>query len=182
MYFENFDFIRYDFTTITDDSPIIENIVDLSKRVQLRITQTDLDRLCDKYVILDGETPEKISYKLYNNPLYHWTILYINEMINYHMNWPLSDLAIVEFCKKKYGEDHIYDRHHYEKITELIVMDDTYIQEQINLGNFDSDSLVEVSNLEYEERQNTLKRFIKVISPNRISGFLDMYNEAMIKT
>lgn len=180
MYFENFTFTKYDFTVPSDTSPIIENIIDLTKRVQLKITEHDIDQLCDKYIILEGETPERISYKLYGTPFYHWTILYVNGIFNFYSNWPITEQALVQFCNQKYGAANIYNTHHYEKIPELLIMDETFIQEQINLGNFQEDSIKEVSNFEYEDRQNELKKFIKVISPERIAGFVDMYNKAML--
>ena len=178
-YFKKFPKIDYDFTIISDPTPIITNITDVTARVSLKISDTELDKLCDNYFINDRQTPEQISYLLYNSPFLHWTILYINNIINYYEEWPLTNQELTALCKRKYGTTNIHALHHYETNNEWLRMDESFIQEQIDLGNFPSDSISEVSNYDYENRKNELKRFIKVISPLRMSEFTKMFDEKL---
>lgn len=179
-YFKKFAQVTYDFTVNTDAKPIVENITDLMQRVQLKISDEDLDKLCNAYIIQGGETPERIAYELYGSPTLHWTILYVNRIANIYSEWPLSELALQDFCKRKYGESNLYTTHQFEKLPEMLVMDKTFIDEQVALGNFAADNLSEITHYDYEDRKNELKRFIRVISPARISGFVELFNSSMI--
>jgi len=178
-YFSNFAQIDYDFTVSTDPAPILDTITDLTQRIQLKISDKDLDKLCNRYIIQEGETPERIAYNLYGSATLHWTILYVNRIADIYAEWPLSELALVAFCKRKYGEVGIYNTHHFEKSPEMLVMDKEFITEQIALGNFGSDSLNEITNYDYEDRLNELKRFIKVLDESRISSFVDLFTDSM---
>lgn len=173
-YFNNFDFIAYDFT-IKGETPIVETIVDLTERVQLKISKEDLAKFCDDYVIPDGMKPEQIASVLYNDPFKHWTILYINNINDVHSDWPMSDAALHDFIVKKYGVDNVSATHHYEKMPERLVVDEAFCKAVYN------EDAVLVTNAEYEATLNDLKRFIKVIKPEYIVGFVKAFNEAIVK-
>lgn len=179
-YFQNFPNIQYDYSINTDPNPIVEIIPDLLQRVTLKISDSDRQLLCQDYVVSDGETPEKIAFNFYNDPLLHWTILYINSICDYHAEWPLQDQALVSYCQKKYGVDNVYGIHHYEKMPEMLVMDSQFMQDQIDLGNFEQGCIAAVTNFDYEERLNTLKRFIKIIKPSNLSSFVKLFTAAQI--
>ena len=38
----------------------------------------------DEYTVMNGEKPEDIALKEYNNPFYNWTVLVINDITNFH--------------------------------------------------------------------------------------------------
>jgi hypothetical protein len=40
--------------------------------------------------VRDGETPEIIASKYYNNPHYHWIILLANNIFDRNRDWPMS--------------------------------------------------------------------------------------------
>lgn len=176
-YFQDFNVLRYDFTTPSDPAPIVESIVDLTQRVRLKISDADLDILCVPYVIQEGETPEKISYKLYNSPEFHWVILYINKITSYYNSWPMTEAALGDFCVKKYGSTNVNNVHHYFCLPYYIQMDAQFI-----IDNYGASSVLEVTNYDYETRLNELKRFIKVIDPKRLTAFVDMYRQNMLLT
>jgi len=178
-YFKSLPFIEYDFTVDSDPNKIVEVIPDITARAVLRITDENLEKICQKYMILDGETPEKIAYKFYGNPKLHWTILWINDIGNVNSEWPISGIALKDFCVRKYND--IYGLHHYEKLPEMLRMDNEFVVEQQALGNFGINELSEISNFEYEERKNELKRFIKLIDPLHISGFVAAFERAFVK-
>ena len=53
----------------------------------------------DEYIVQNGERPEDIALHLYRNPFYNWTILIINDIVNYHDQWPRTQkqLEVFEF-------------------------------------------------------------------------------------
>ena len=54
------------------------------------------------YLVNDGETPEMISYKVYENSQYHWVILHINNIINPRTEWPLENRFIIPLIYDTY--------------------------------------------------------------------------------
>lgn len=69
----------------------------------------------DEYDIVDGDTPEIVSYKIYGNPNYHWIIMHLNEIFDARFEWPLSQNNLVNYVSSKYNDtDGI---HHYENST-----------------------------------------------------------------
>ena len=56
----------------------------------------------NEYVVQDGETPEDIALRLYKNPFYNWVLLVINDITNYHEQWPRSSQQLQEYCNSKY--------------------------------------------------------------------------------
>jgi hypothetical protein len=181
MYFKNVNNIQYDYTVKTDLNPIIEIIPDFLQRVSLKISDTDRNQMTQDYVVMDSDTPEKIAFNFYNDPYLHWTILYINGICDLYAEWPLLDTALLSFCQKKYGVNNVYNIHHYEKLPEMLRMDPSFMQDQINAGNFDQGCIAAVTNYDFEYRINEMKRFIKIIKPDYISGFVKSFSTAQVQ-
>lgn len=55
-----------------------------------------------KYVIRDGDTPDILAEKIYNDPEAHWIILYANEMIDPQFDWPMTDVVFNKYIADKY--------------------------------------------------------------------------------
>ena len=56
----------------------------------------------NKYAVLDGETPEQVAKKAYDDPFLDWVILMTNNVINPLFDWPRSDNSIRKYCEKTY--------------------------------------------------------------------------------
>lgn len=56
----------------------------------------------EDYFILDGETPELVSNRLYGTPSYHWTIFLVNDITNPREEWPVPDNKVVDVVYQKY--------------------------------------------------------------------------------
>ena len=173
-YFTNFDMLNYDFTVNTDTTPIVEVIVDLTERVQLNISSADLANLCQDFIITAGMKPEQIAYNLYNDPLLHWTILYVNNITNLSSSWPLSEMILSSFVTKKYGAGNEYNIHHYEKEPEGISIDPDFC---LSVYGIEASP---ISNYDYEDSLNELKRYIQVINPTYISAFVGQFNKSTV--
>jgi hypothetical protein len=54
------------------------------------------------YQIQDGDTPEIIADKYYENSERHWIVLLFNDIIDPQFDWPLNQNSIIEYIDKKY--------------------------------------------------------------------------------
>lgn len=55
-----------------------------------------------EYVIKDGDTPEILAAKVYDNPEAHWMILYANDIIDPQYDWPLNTRDFYNYMVDKY--------------------------------------------------------------------------------
>lgn len=55
-----------------------------------------------EYVIKDGDTPEILASKVYDNPEAYWIILYANDVIDPQFDWPLNTTAFYNYMVDKY--------------------------------------------------------------------------------
>lgn len=69
----------------------------------------------DQYDVGEGETPETVADKFYDDPTLHWVILHVNEILDPRFEWPLSETQLQEYALAKYGSiDAINEVHHVE--------------------------------------------------------------------
>jgi hypothetical protein len=76
----------------------------LFRRVRFRDNINALYVASTRYTIQTGETPEIISNKKYGSPEWYWTILILNNIIDIHNDWPVSDYELDTAIEKKYGD------------------------------------------------------------------------------
>lgn len=75
------------------------------------------DTIYSPHTIINGQRPDQLSYELYDNEAYYWIILQINEIVDVHNEWPLSNIELDNFIIKKYGNvEKSNEVHHYETI------------------------------------------------------------------
>lgn len=55
------------------------------------------------YVVLDGETPDVVSYKMYGSPNYDYMILLANDIFDVWNEWPRDSVTMESYIRKKYG-------------------------------------------------------------------------------
>ena len=76
-YFSNFNTIPYE---TFEDGTQYKIVKDVFKRVRATLLARTDKTIYYNYQVRDRETPEIVSYKYYDNPQYHWTILLMNEI------------------------------------------------------------------------------------------------------
>lgn len=71
-----------------------------------------------EYVVKDGETPEILAEKFYDDPQAHWVILYANNIFDPQYDWPMDYRTFNAYIEAKYGslEWPQINYHHYEKV------------------------------------------------------------------
>jgi hypothetical protein len=57
------------------------------------------------YDIQDGDSPEIIATKYYDNPYRYWIVLFANQMIDPQWDWPMNSSLFSTFIKNKYTPD-----------------------------------------------------------------------------
>ena len=104
MYFEEFNKIPYDFPAKVDGSNEFIFVKDITKNVRFRKDFLQSLLLYEDYRIIDGETPEIISEKLYGTPYYHWVLMLANSKFDYVQDFPLSVNKLDIMIESKYGD------------------------------------------------------------------------------
>jgi len=123
------------------------------------------------YTVVEGDTPEIVSFKFYGTPLYHWVILIINDIVNPREEWPLSEKQLLEKIALQYPDDLPSDVYEWREINYGYVVD-------YNAGLAAQQQIYSVSIYDYETEKNEAKRTIKVLDPNFITDFITAYSRA----
>ena len=171
MYFDNFPVIRYGSTDGT-----IKNVTNLLRRVAIRSKLKTNVSLFDTYDVKNGETPEIIADKLYDDPKLHWIIMLLNNVTDRYHDWPMSEQQFNSYLNEKYSNpDGI---HHYEISQES---GDTTKKIEVydpDLISSDTDaytSATAITNREFEESEQDKKRKIRLLDPVFIDQFVDEF-------
>ena len=166
MYFSNFPVIPYD-SVGNGEFKVVTNLL---KRVALRSKVRSNVLLFDTYDVKNGETPEMIADKLYDDPQLHWVILLINDITDRYHHWPMNDNQFLTYLNDKYS--NIDATHHYE-ISQ--VSGDTTIKINIGTDNTEHSGASIVTNREYEEDRQDELRKIRLLNPTYIEPFIGEY-------
>ena len=163
MYFSSFPKIVYD--SSGQGRPKV--VTNLLRRVAIRAKVKNSAMLYDTYDIKEGETPEILADKLYDDPELHWVILLLNNITDRYHQWPMLEQQFNTFVQEKYSNpDGV---HHYE-ISQS--SGDTNIKINIGTSNTDHPTATAITNREYEqERQDSLRK-IRLLDPDFIDDFV----------
>lgn len=95
---------------ISYDGVLIKNFF---RKVKLRDDTFRYTTNFKKYTIKDGETPQDIAHRFYDNINYYWIILLINDIQNVNEDWAMSSLVFEDYISKKYPTDNGLGIKHY---------------------------------------------------------------------
>lgn len=121
----------------------------------------------EKYVVMDGDTPENLSYRYYGSTQYYWVILLCNDIVDPREDWPKTQADLLTFCQRKYGTTEVYEVHHYINEEGLHV---DYDPAAVANG-----TQQEVTNLAYEADLNDAKKNLVLLRNNRLMQFIETY-------
>ena len=128
----------------------------------------------DYYDVKDGETPEMIAHKYYGDVNLHWTILTVNNVVDYYEDWPMSVQRFEEFVKEKYENPQAI--HHYE-ITQT--SGDTTVTIDVGMNTTEYPSATAISNYQYEDSLQEKKRQIRFIQPRYVNEFVKEFESKL---
>ena len=175
MYFKSFPIIPYD--SVGDLQ--FKDVTNLLRRVGLRTKLKSNTSLYDTYDVKEGETPEMIAFKLYGDSELHWIILIVNDITDRYHQWPMNFSQFNEYLNDKYSNpDGI---HHYETTQ---TSGDTKVKIEV-VNDVDEDAytgLTPITNREYEESEQDVKRSIRLLDPSFVDQFVDEYKKLISET
>jgi hypothetical protein len=119
------------------------------------------------YTIQDGETPEQIADRLYDDVELSWIILNMNDIVNMFEEWPMSYSGLESYINEKYIDPT--DIHHYESISTGYIVN-------VSWPSYDR---IPITNEEYEISINDEKRYIKLLLPELVGTVIDRHNQLM---
>ena len=173
MYFDdNFPVIPYD--SVGDYKH--KDVTNLLRRVGMRAKVKANTLVFDTYDVRNGETPESLAHKLYDDAELHWVILMVNDITDRFHDWPMSESQFLQYLNERY--DNVDEIHHYEISQES---GDTSVK--INIGTdttgYSEADLTTITNYEYEvERQDTLRK-IRLLDGAYIEQFQEEFETLM---
>lgn len=124
-YFDIFPRVDY---SIGEDANVTENVTNIFKRYAILREILSNATSYILYEVDDDDTPEILAEKLYSDAGAGWMILYANKIMDPQFDWPLSENNFRKYIIEKYGSIAAAQTsyHHYEKIVETRVGDQTY--------------------------------------------------------
>ena len=170
MYFENFPVIPYD----SVGNLTYKDVTNLLRRVALRTNVRTNVLLYDTYDVREGETPESIADKLYDDSELHWVIMIVNNITDRYHGWPMNGAQFLQYLNDKYSD--VDGVHHYE-----IAQTSGDTTQIINIGtdNTNYPSATLITNREYEQAEQDKKRKIRLLDPNFVDKFVDEFKVLM---
>ena len=158
MYFEKFPLYAYDI----EDTNNRTLITDIMRRVNLKANARANTLVFDEYNVKDGETPDIVATKYYDNPEYHWIVITVNNITNRH-DWPMDQVALTHYVNDKYSDPS--GTHHYE-----LAQTSGDTTKLLTVAS-DTAGATAVTNYEYEQTLNDDKRKIRLLDRAYIAQF-----------
>tara|TARA_Y100001937_G_C7017578_1_gene283872 strand:+ start:135 stop:791 length:657 start_codon:yes stop_codon:yes gene_type:complete len=147
-----------------------------------------------KYLVLDGERPDSVAKKLYEDENLDWVVLLSNNIINVQDEWPMGQYDFQRYLDNKYSIDQLSEIHHYETneirnangillLQGGLIVDADFTFKYSLDGTLETvNSVKSISNLNYEIERNDAKRTINVLRKEYVSIIIDDMREIMTYT
>lgn len=141
MYFESFPYTYYSL----DNTTTVQVVTNITSRAVISDEVKNNLSLYDEYDIKDGETPELVADKFYNNPMYHWVVLQYNEISDPRFGWPLDTNNLSRYVASKYNSVNAV--HHYEDVNSNYVNANVILLSSSSFGNLNiGDAIINNTN------------------------------------
>ena len=147
-----------------------------------------------KYLVLDGERPDSVAKKIYEDENLDWVVLLSNNIINVQDEWPMGQYDFQRYLDNKYSIDQLSEIHHYETneirnengvllLQGGLIVDADFTFKYSLDGTLETvNSVKSISNLNYEIERNDAKRTINVLRKEYVSIIIDDMREIMTYT
>jgi len=141
-----------------------------------------------KYTIVDGERPDALANRLYNNPFYDWVILLTNNMVNAQYDWPMSNYTLQKVVEKEFDDPyatiHHYETYAYGPYPAGLHVDQTFYNgtHKINLNGQvvtknGNELCRPVTIIEHYTAENEKKREIYLLKPRYLESFVNDFRK-----
>ena len=138
----------------------------------------------DEYIVPNGERPEDIAFKMYKNPFYNWVLLVINDITNYHEQWPKSSSQLQEYCSTKYTNPSgikDYVTREVKMGNSIIVPAGKIVPSTFQVVYYNGSNIVTANPVfprtfyQFEEEVNSKKERIQLVKPEFVEDFVENY-------
>lgn len=119
------------------------------------------------YEVREGETPEMLADRVYDDSGLYWVILMFNEIHDVEDEWPLDHHSFDRMIDRKYGSVDRNNIHHYLSAASGAIVDSDHVE-------YDR---VPITNYEYEMRLNDSKRKVKIPDPSYIGSITSSHRK-----
>lgn len=136
MFFQSYPYTYYSL----DNTQSIQLVTDITNRAQISNEVKNNLSLYDEYDIKEGETPEIVADKFYNNPELHWVVLTYNDIIDPRFEWPLSTNDLNNYAAGKYVSVNAI--HHYEDANLRYTNGNVLLLSSNAFGNFNINDVI----------------------------------------
>ena len=172
MYFSSFPIIEYD----SVGNKNYKAVTDLLKRVAVRAKVKANTLIYNTYDVKEGETPEILAHKFYDDPELHWVILLVNDITDRYHQWPMNYTQFLTYMNDKYTNANATHHYYIEQTS-----GNTDIRINIGADNTGHAGATAVTNYEYEEDRQDQLRQIRVMKSAYVSGFVSEFEKLVRK-
>ena len=161
------------------------------RRAQVLVEYKSEVTIFTEITVGDGERPEDIATRYYGNPFYNWTILVINDIVDYYNQWPRSIVQLQDYINSKYTNPQATKHHVTTEVKDanenIIVPAGKVVPSNFQVAYFNGSTTVtaspvaSVTNAAYEFDLNAKKQNIQIVKPDIIEDFVDVYNKILAK-
>lgn len=176
-------------STRSDEKIRVKN---LFRRAKLR-NDSNAFTLSELYQIEEGERPDMLAEKLYEDPELDWVILVTNNITSIRDQWPLSNNELNNYMLEKYGsQEALFEVHHYETkqivdnfgrvvLNKGLIVDENFMfTYSTNTGTEITQSASgPVNNFTYETIENNKKRLINVLKREYVGTVISDLRDIM---
>lgn len=81
----------------------LDTVTNIIARINFENTLKENSVTFYEYNIQDGDTPEIIATKYYENPERHWIVLMFNDIMDPQYDWPLQYNTFIKYVTEKYS-------------------------------------------------------------------------------
>ena len=181
-------FYNFSSRPLDSDYLLVKNIW---RRAQILVEYKAQVTLFTEENVKDGERPEDVATRLYRNPFYNWTILVINDIVDYYAQWPRSVKQLEAYINNKYDNPAATKHHVTTEVKDasnnIIVPAGKVVASNYQVAYYDGSTtvtanpVVSVTNAQYETELNSKKQQIQVIKPELVEDFVATYNSILKK-
>lgn len=175
-------------STRSDEKLRVKN---LFRRAKLR-DDSSAFTIAELYEIAEGERPDMLAEKLYEDPELDWVILVTNNITSIRDEWPLSNVELNNYMLEKYGsQEALFEVHHYEtkqivdNFGRLVLQEGLIVDEDFTFTySYKGTEITQsasgpVTNFTYETLQNNRKRLINVLKRKYLGAVVADLREIM---
>lgn len=169
FYFRPFPLINYDLKK--NKLPLL--LTNVTARYKIRDILKNKVAIYYDYIVKDGDRPDTIAFKYYEDETLDWLIYLVNDIIDPYYDWPLDQDAFNKYIRTLYGsvanaKGTVFE---YRKIItkQKVLFDGTNVPEryvvvdQNTYNTLAADLRREVDAYEYYEEENNNKRRIRLL-------------------